>query len=121
VGRKKKIGELGIQANNVNLIGHSLGALVSYELSKKLYFDTGKKVKSIVALDPANLNLGLEVSNGLNFFNSITKPAQFVLDLRLPINPIGKSSDELLRLINDYSRKAVIAVPHRVQCIVHLE
>ncbi len=60
----KKLHDLGISAGNINLVGHSLGALVAYEISKILYTEFGsKKVSSIVALDPANLNLPVEHLN----------------------------------------------------------
>jgi surface antigen/pimeloyl-ACP methyl ester carboxylesterase/uncharacterized protein with LGFP repeats len=52
-----KINELKIPIGNVHLIGHSLGALVSYEISKKLYQKKGEKVDEIIALDPANLKI----------------------------------------------------------------
>jgi surface antigen len=52
-----KLHDLGISSKNINLVGHSLGALVSYEISKKMYADYRSKVGQIIALDPANLNV----------------------------------------------------------------
>jgi uncharacterized protein with LGFP repeats/pimeloyl-ACP methyl ester carboxylesterase len=45
-------------ANQINLVGHSLGALLSYEISKQLYERNSVKVSSIIALDPASTTLG---------------------------------------------------------------
>src|SRR5207244_2519716 len=48
---------LGFLGKNVNLVGHSWGALVSYELAAHMRFDSlpesPSKVRSIIALDPA--------------------------------------------------------------------
>jgi pimeloyl-ACP methyl ester carboxylesterase len=43
----------GIQSSKINLAGHSLGAYVSYELSKRL-----GSVNKLVAMNPASITLG---------------------------------------------------------------
>jgi pimeloyl-ACP methyl ester carboxylesterase len=64
----KIIDRLGISANNLNLVGHSLGALLSYEISKQLYERKSGKVSSIIALDPATNTLsGYENESQVDF------------------------------------------------------
>jgi pimeloyl-ACP methyl ester carboxylesterase/uncharacterized protein YlxP (DUF503 family) len=52
----------GIQNSKINLAGHSLGAYVSYELSKRL-----GSVNKLVAMNPASITLGGYNVGGVDF------------------------------------------------------
>jgi hypothetical protein len=53
-----KLKEEGVLSQNLNLIGHSLGALLSSEIGKFFKNDSGVKINRIIALDPASELVG---------------------------------------------------------------
>lgn len=63
----KKIDEWKISLDNINVIGHSLGSFVSYELAK--YFKNRRNINSLIALDPATTTFGGYADGDVNFSN----------------------------------------------------
>lgn len=59
---KKKVQEWGIAAWNVNVVGHSLGSFVSYEVAKQL-----GNINRLIALDPATTTNGGYADSSVNF------------------------------------------------------
>lgn len=55
---------LNLSPDQINLVGHSWGSYVAYEIAKSLKSSTSDNVRSIVALDPANNASGPFVNGG---------------------------------------------------------
>ena len=63
----KKIDEWGISLHNINVVGHSLGSFVGYEIAK--YFKTRMNINRLIALDPATTTNGGYSDGDVNFSN----------------------------------------------------
>jgi pimeloyl-ACP methyl ester carboxylesterase/surface antigen len=64
----------GITNNNINIVGHSFGTYVGYEISKKLFEfskpsapEESKKIGKIIALDPGITTFGGYTENSVDF------------------------------------------------------
>lgn len=60
---------IGLEGNDLNLIGHSLGAYVAYETAKQFSEKDNQDVASLIALDPASWTRGGYDENNVDFEN----------------------------------------------------
>jgi pimeloyl-ACP methyl ester carboxylesterase len=86
----------GITASNINLVGHSLGAYVAYEVSERL-----GGINNLVALNPASTTLGGYDQSQVNFSRYSNWSWAFFNNNRTDNSDISQTADESFQFALD--------------------